>query len=163
MDISCPDCGCVIEEKPKGKPRSLPHHQRFFAVIKTAFKNWPADHEFTPECEDHLRAWLIVKAGAEYRDVDTISCPYAEDQPAMTRLVALSIEASMRGNRERGVFSFVRPHPDGGSVAVYSAKSIKFMRMSHLAFCALSDAVDEVLIAEGISPSEMHVNSEVAA
>lgn len=162
-EITCPDCGSVFDAKPKGKQRSLPQHRRLHGIIGTVFKNWPADHEFTPESEDHLRAWLVVKAGPEFRYVDHINCPYAEGEPSVTRLIAISMESSMRMNRERGAYSFVRPHPDGGSVAVYSAKSTKFNRMPHLMFCALSSAIDDVLHAEGIDPEKMHQNAEAEA
>lgn len=39
---------------------------------------------------------------------------------------------------------------------VYTAKSIKFSEMPHLEFCALSNAVDEVIKAElGVDPEQL--------
>ena len=45
------------------KRRSLKHHKRLFGLIRAAFDLWPEGHEFQPETEDHLRAWLTIKAG----------------------------------------------------------------------------------------------------
>lgn len=166
QDITCPDCGCVIEEKPKGKPRSLPQLNRLFAIIAVAFDNWPDSSEFRPDSSEHLRAYLTCLAGEAFRDVTHINCPYAEDQPALTRLIAVSIESAIAGARRKGTYAFVRPHPDGGSIAVYTPKSFKMAgpdRMSHLDACGLCAAIDDILMAEGLDPNKLTKAAEIAA
>lgn len=158
MTDHCTNCGCVLEPASKGKSRSLPQHARFFGVISTAYDQWPEANEFQPESVDHLRAYLICKAG--YRDSTDIAAPYAEDEPGLTRLIALSIEAAIVA---AGGFAFVRHHPDGGVVRVYKAKSLKFKSMGHQEFCALSNAVDDVLRAEGLDPDVLAKERECAA
>jgi hypothetical protein len=49
------------------KVRSPADHRRFFGVIKAAFLHWPEKHEFQPEDPEHLRAWLLCRAGYKPR------------------------------------------------------------------------------------------------
>lgn len=57
----------------------------------------------------------------------------------MTKLTALSIEAALKA---AGVYAFIRPHPDGGLVRVFKARSIAFNQMGQAEFNALNDAVE---------------------
>lgn len=54
----CPHCGCELI-----RARSHRHHRLFFAVIDAAYENWPEQCEFQPTSAEHLRSWLLVKAG----------------------------------------------------------------------------------------------------
>src|SRR5208337_3951386 len=52
-----PHCGVTSECK-----RRLPNpHRMFFASIAAAFANWPIEHRFLPNSEEHLRVWLLVQ------------------------------------------------------------------------------------------------------
>jgi hypothetical protein len=46
----------------RNKQRSTAQHRRFFGLVKAAYDQWPENHQFDPDNEDHLRAWLLVKA-----------------------------------------------------------------------------------------------------
>ena len=86
--MKCPQCGHVADS------RSTPDHRRFFARIHAAFHHWPEAHEFQPDDAEHLRAWLLCKAG--YRDVTTIPVEYADSEPALLRLVTLTVEGAVK-------------------------------------------------------------------
>jgi hypothetical protein len=128
--------------------RSTPQHRRYMALIRAAYHHWPESHEFQPESETHLRKWLQVEAG--YREFTDIAVPFAEDQPAVTKLVSIAIEAAIRvaqmdKNGKPTDFAFVRPHPRGGMCRVYRSKSIDYDTLGHLEACALFNAVAEII------------------
>lgn len=149
--MTCPVCGHT--DRGKGKPRSIDQHRRFYGLVKAAFENWPEHAEFRPESAEHLRKYLICRAGPQWRNVTEIPVPFAEDQPGLTRLAAHMMQQAAEA---AGGYAFPRVDMNGGRVALYTAKSIRFGEMSHLEFCALSDAVDEVLRAEiGVSADEL--------
>lgn len=149
--MKCPVCGHT--DRGKGKPRSIDQHRRFYGLVKAAFDHWPEHAEFRPESAEHLRKYLICRAGPQWRNVTEIPVPFAEDQPGLTRLAAHMMQQAAEA---AGGYAFPRVDMNGGRVALYTAKSIRFGEMSHLDFCALSDAVDEVLRAEiGVSADEL--------
>lgn len=131
---NCPECGCEIGER---KRRSVPDHRRLFALIKQAFDNWPEAHEFTPENPDHLRAWLVCKAG--WRDTTA----YDLGDKADAAVVAIALEAGIRAAKGTG---FVRVH--GRSVAVITPKSMGFLAMGQAEFGLLRDAITDIIKAE---------------
>lgn len=131
---SCPHCGGVLT-----KHRSEPDHRRFFAVIVAAFTQWPEQHEFQPSSAEHLRAWLLCKAG--HYDVTTI--PMEHDHPALTKLAVLAAEAAVKA---AGAYAFIRPH--GHALAVFSAKSIAWDKVSQKDFWPIRQAVEDVIAAE---------------
>jgi len=135
---TCPHCGCDIAD-PKGKPRSVEQHRRFFGLIAAAFHHWPDGHEFQPSSSEHLRAWLLCKAG--YRDVVTV--PVESDHPAIIKLALLAVEGALRAARAH---AFVRPH--GSGLAVFTAKSISFHALPHGEFQSVNDAVQEIIEGE---------------
>lgn len=137
---SCPACGYIA-----GKSRSTADHRRFFAVIRAAFQNWPENHEFQPDDAEHLRAWLLCRAG--YRDVTTIPVP-SDMPPSVVRLITLATEASIKAAKSKGaaVHAFVRPGEH--AVAVFSAKSIDFNTLDQREFGRVRDAVEAVIAAE---------------
>lgn len=130
----CPECGCEIGAK---KRRSLPDHRRLFALIKDAFDNWPEAHEFTPENPEHLRAWLICKAG--WREAKA----YDLGDKADAAVVAIALEAGIKA--ARGV-AFVRVI--GRSVAVITPLSMDFRKMGQAEFGLLRDAITDLIKAE---------------
>lgn len=131
---SCPHCGAVLT-----KARSLPDHRRFFGVIRAAFEQWPERHEFQPDNEEHLRAWLLCKAG--YRD--NVHIPVPSDVPAVAKLAALAAESAIKAAHS---YAFVRPGRDG--LIVFSAKSLAFDTLSQKEFGPIRQAVEDVITAE---------------
>ncbi len=143
---SCPHCGGVL-----GKHRSLPDHRRFFALISAAHAQWPHDHDFKPDSVEHLRKWLITAAG--HRDVVEIAVPETEDQPALARLVALSMQSALEA---AGAYAFVRPDPNGGRVAVYKPRSIAWDTITQREFSEIRSAVEDVIEREvGVSAEDL--------
>lgn len=132
----CPHCGADLTTKPKGKPRSVPQHRRYFALIKSAYHNWPETHDFTPQNEDHLRKWLQAKAG--HRVVRTID--------AGTMTPAQAVAAVAAAMKEAGPYTFTAAVDS--KLYVISSASIDFDTLPHLAACALFDEVAEIIEAE---------------
>lgn len=69
--IVCSECGCILDlDKIRAvQPRSEKQHKAFFHMIRVAAEAWPEKYEFQPDGltetgrRDHLRAWLLCKAG----------------------------------------------------------------------------------------------------
>ena len=127
--MTCPHCS----------KRSSPQHRRFFGVIKAAAEQWPVQHEFQPECPEHLRAWLLTKAG--HRSVHEI-----EISEHVTDQTYLLLESVMRA---AGAYGWIREHK--GRVYVMSAKSIAHNKLGHKDACRVFEAVEqEICEALGI-------------
>lgn len=155
--MKCPHCQCEIDAK--SKPRSVEQLRRFFGMLRAMYQHWPSSAEFQPESEEHLRKFVLCKSG--HRESTDVAVPFAEDQPGLTKLVAVSVEACVRG---AGGFAFIRPHPDGGLVRVYKAKSIAFDKLGQADFNALNDAVEMVYAQEtGLDPEQVLKQTEQAA
>lgn len=154
---ACPHCGCKIDGKTK--PRSAPQLRRFFAVLRAMFSHWPETASFQPETEEHLRKWVLIRSG--HRETTDIQVAFAEDQPGLTKLTALSIEAALKA---AGAYAFVRPHPDGGLVRVFRARSMAFDKIGQAEFNALNDAVETAYAQEtGLDPEQVLKQTEQAA
>lgn len=158
MKSKCPHCLCDLDPI-KGKPRSLEQLRRFFGVLRAVKFHWPELAEFQPESEEHLRKWALIKAG--HRESTDIAIPFAEEQPSITRNIAMIIEVALKA---AGAFPFVRPHPDGGLVRIFRAKSIAFDKLGQAEFNKLNDEVESVYKAEtGLDPDEILKQTEHAA
>ena len=132
---ACPHCGTMLV-----KPRSPQDHKRLFAVISAAFNQWPDRSDFQPDSSEHLRSWLLCKAG--YRDVVTI--PIEDDAPAaVAKLAVLAAEAAIKAARTH---AFIRQH--GHGLAVFSAKSIAWDTLAQKDFVVVRQAVEDVIAAE---------------
>lgn len=141
---SCPHCGVEIEAKPKSKPRSVPQHRRYFALIKAAHSHWPETHRFKPMSEEHLRKWLQAKAG--YATVRTVDTANMDTQSAIVAVAAMLAAADPMH------FTSVQ----GARFHVIESKSINFDTLPHLAACALFDAVADTIKAEtGLDPDKI--------
>jgi hypothetical protein len=150
-DRTCPHCGGSLI-----KARSLPDHRRLFGVIRAAFDNWPHDHDFTPDDAEHLRAYLLCKAG--YSEMTPIEAEFASERPAMARLVALSIEAALRAANGH---AFVRVH--GDRIGVFKPKSIAFDKLSQRDFVPIREAVEAVIETElGVTADDLLKSLEAA-
>lgn len=135
---ACPECGAIL-----GKGRSAPQHRRFFALITAAAHHWREDHEFQPDDAEHLRSWLLCKAG--FRQSREVSVAYSDGSPALAKLTAIAVEAALK---EAGTYAFIRPHPDGGSLAVYRARSIAWDKLSQKEFAPIAEAVEQIIETE---------------
>jgi hypothetical protein len=133
---SCPHCGCDIAAKPKGKPRSVPQHRRYFALIRAAHSHWPSSHRFQPTSEEHMRKWLQAKAG--YHNIRTVDTAGMKTENAIKAIAAL-----MKSSDPIHFTSVV-----GAKFHIVESKSIDFDTLPHLAACALFDAVAETIEAE---------------
>jgi hypothetical protein len=140
---SCPHCGGSLESG-----RSLPDHRRFFALIQAAFHQWKENHEFQPDNSEHLRAWLLCKAG--YRTNTVIEPPSSMDEIAYYDFVA-SVEGVMRAMDGHG---FVVMHD--GVVVIVRPKSIAWHKIGQREFGRLRDAVTDIIEAEiGVSADQL--------
>lgn len=136
--MHCPSCGCEFDTKK----RSSPDHRRLFALIAAAFSQWPEGHSFQPANSEDLRAWLICKAGPDWREATPILL--GEDADAATRaMFRMGIEAAVRAAHGK---AFVIPF--GVGVAVVTPKSMSFSKMSQSEFSRLRDAISDVIEAE---------------
>jgi hypothetical protein len=125
--------------------RSLQHLNMFFAAIRQAHDNWPESHSFQPDSPEHLRAWLLCKAG--YRD----TLVHEVKDGADPVWLADTIETSMRILKGH---SFV-VH-DHNRVIVITPKSIAFAKLKQSEFNEISQDVSDVLHAEiGISLNDL--------
>ena len=126
------------------KPRSYDQHKRFFAMIAAVYHQWPEMHAFQAENEEHLRAWLLVKA--KHCTIKTFYL--SGDTDELARLVPI-ITATMLHKH-----SWCRS--DGNSLHVCVPNSINYETVKHKEFCAINDAVDEIIRAEtGIDPEAL--------
>lgn len=134
------------------KPRSIDAHRRFFGVIAALYSHWPDKHPFQPDNTEHLRAWLLVRAG--HHTVKTFHLDGEADEFA--RLIPI-VTATMLGKH-----SWCRAR--GNELHVCVPQSIAFANLDHQAFCKLNSDVDEVIRAEtGLDPDQLLKETEAAA
>lgn len=148
--MRCPVCEHEIDLKA-GKPHSLPQHRRFFGIIRAlALRYWPEWHprQFDGD-EVALRKYLIIKAGPRWREVRAhvpLADLHCERESAM-----LIAEAAIKAGG-----AYCIPTVYQGELVVLVAKSVRIHgtgAMPHSEFNALSQAVDEVIVADtGLNP-----------
>ena len=137
----CPHCGGDLDGKPKGKPRSVPQHKRYFALCRAAHSHWPETHRFQPTSDVHMRKWLQAKSG--YHVIQTV------DTAGMDATAAIVAVAAELAAADPIHFTSVV----GSKFHIVSSKSIDFDTLPHLEACALFDAVSDVIRAEtGLDP-----------
>jgi hypothetical protein len=116
--------------------------------VKEAFEQWPEANAFEPTDPEHLRAWLICRAG--WRDATPIELP-AEATPHMLDLMRTSIEAAIRAC---GGHAFLTQHKN--AVYVVRPKSIAYAAMGFAQFVALREAVEQVIETEiGVTADQL--------
>lgn len=131
MTHRCKHCG------GPARHRSDPHHRLLFAVIARAFDNWPEDDNFQPADAEHLRAYLLIKAG-HYNKID-LRCENPD---------AISLEDQIRA-----VLSAVSEKPtlvhtyDWG-IRIFTPKSISYAELGRTEFNVICERVFEVLSAK---------------
>src|SRR5688572_25604224 len=139
------------------KARSPADHRRFFGVIRAAFMHWPdtTASGFQPEDPEHLRAWLLCRAG--YKQVTEI--PFDDEWPeAMRNLATLAAEGALRAAKSH---AFVRPFP--GGLYVFTPKSLNFESLGQKEFGTIREQVEEIIEFEtGKTASELLRETERA-
>jgi len=126
------------------KPRSLDQHKRFFAVIAATFHHWPHSHSFKPKDSEHLRAWLLVRAGHCFIHEFEVG----DKADEFAKLIPIIGFMMFRCHSWTKVIGY--------NVAVCVPRSIAFERLGHNAFCALNDDVDQIIRAEtGLEPDQL--------
>jgi len=134
------------------KPRSIDQHRRFFAVIKATHDQWPESHPFQPDNTEHLRSWLLVRAG--HHTVKTFHLDGDGDEFA--RLIPVIVATMLNKH------AWCRAH--GQELHVCVPESIAFDKLDHKAFCILNDNVDEVIrIETGLDPDRLLRETESAS
>lgn len=135
---TCAVCGSPVPLKG-GKPRSYDQHKRFFALCKQAYMHWPENNPEQFSDETDCRKYLTMKAG--WRDIASkINLTGIREDKAI--LLATAVLSGLPKN------CYARPVLHNGQLIVWVPRSISFDTMPHLEFCALSDAVAEVIEAE---------------
>lgn len=149
MTELCDGCPARTE-----KPRSIAQHRRFFGVVAAAFDQWPHGHRFQPLDAEHLRAWLLCKAGHG----TATAVPIPEDTGDLDAFMH-TIESVMRAS-DLHTFCEV----EGRYLVVWRAKSIKFAKLPHKAFVQLNGAIDEIIAAEiGVTADQLLEGRQRAA
>lgn len=142
----CPICESKLPVA-NGKPRSYEQHKRFFALVRQAYLHWPESHQEQFSNEEDCRKYLTMKAG--WRDIASkVTLTGIREDKAI--LLATAVLSGLPKNIG------ARPVLHKGQLIVWVPRSISYASMPHLEFCALSDAVAEVIEAEtGIKIEEM--------
>jgi hypothetical protein len=143
--VCCPNCEATFDLHKIGKPRSPDQHRRFWGLVAAAFHQWPEAHEEQFATANDLRIWVTMKVG--WRDLASKTSIVGMKPDALVPVVQAAIKAA--GNNAR-----VTSHK--GQLCVWTPKSIRFDKMGHLQFCALNQAVEEVLAGVfGITGDEL--------
>lgn len=133
MTHRCKHCGNPT------KHRSDPHHRLLFAVIARAFDNWPEGpgEKFKPSDPEHLRAYLLIKAG-HYNKID-LRC----ENPN-----AISLEDQIRAvlGAVADKPTLVHTYPWG--IRIFTPKSISYAELGRAEFNIICERVFEVLSAK---------------
>lgn len=141
--MTCPCCG--YSEPRKGKPRSLDQHRRYFLLVAAAMEHWPEHHEHQFTSIEALRKYLEMKAG--WREIGAkIPLSGVRKEHAV-----VLVEAAIRA-----AGSYAMPILHGDVLVIFRPKSISFARMPHLEFCALNEAVGNVIRdIIGVEPEQL--------
>ena len=135
------------------KPRSIDQHKRFFGLVRALYHHWPEGHDFQPDNEEHLRAYLLVKA--KHRSIKEF---YLSDE-RMTDDVArlLPVITAMMLNRYCWAWA------EGDALKVCAPLTTNFKDMKHEEACQVYDAVDQYVRSIGMDPEEVLKQTETAA
>jgi hypothetical protein len=141
-----------MDQVPK-EPRSVSQHRRFFGLVRALYQHWPERIEFQPDTEEHLRAYLLVKAGYRsvktfYPEVKGMSADFAKMLPVVTALM---------------LHRYCWAWADGEAVKVCAPESIAFNKLPHKKACEVLNNVEEFLRTLGIEPDEVLKQNEAAA
>lgn len=152
--MKCVNCGFPLTEHSRA--RSPQDHRRFFKLVHSTFHHWPEANAFTPDNAEHLRAFLLIKAG--YRDVTIIPCPEYADAKTL-QMITTAAAAALKASK---TYAFIRPH--AGGLAVFAPKSIAWDKLDQSGFNQIRDAVEAVIKQEtGMDAQTILEQTEAAA
>lgn len=136
--------------------RSYPQLKRFFKLVQVAYHHWPEGHSFQPSCPDHLRAWLIVRAG--FKTAQTIRLRVWRDHAARDDLEFL-LTAAMRAAGAWAITDVFADH-----VVIQRPASMSYDKTPHDVATQICSAVDDVIFAElGVTSETLLREAEKAA
>jgi hypothetical protein len=136
----------MLAKVPKGKPvrieveesRNPKRHAMFFAVVAEAFKHWPEGHSFAPESTEHLRAWLLCKAGhCETMDIHVPNGSQLSMHPLMLALIAFTGSKSVFVGQTKS-----------GNIRAFRPKSQSFSRCKEADIKPIVDRVYDIIAIE---------------
>jgi hypothetical protein len=141
----CDKCG-----QPLNK-RSNPDHKRLFALIKAAYDQWPESSCFKPVNAEHLRAWLVCKAGPGFRRVSTFDLGGLDSETRMLVLDVMKDEHTF-GGCQGDILYKVQP------------LSMRFDKMPQKQFAILRQEIEDVIKVEiGVEADDLLKQHEAAA
>ena len=118
------------------KTRSLPQHNRFFALMQAAHNHWPEAHPFQPDSVEHLRAWLLVRA----KHCVINSFKLADDATEAARLLPVITATMLRKH------SWAKAN--GNELLVCVPISIDFKTTPQAEFSRICGDVEEIIESE---------------
>ena len=141
--MKCPVCG--HDTIARENSRSVEQLRRYFALIRAAYYHWPETHPEQFDDSEDLRKFLQMRAG--HRELAA-----KIELDGLSKEQALFIaEAAIRAT---GAYAVPRIH--GDVMVIFRPRSIAFQKLSHIDFCRLNDAVQDIILAEtGIDPDQL--------
>lgn len=134
---ACPHCGALLT-----RPRSEADHRRFFALIAAAYHQWPELHDFQPDDAEHLRAWLLCKAG--YKDTAVFDLPDTDDPVMLAQMMAFAEQLLDNAGDSRHTFG----RWIGSTMYVHKARSIAWDKLSQKGFAPIREAIEDIVSYE---------------
>ena len=101
----------------------------FRSLLRATYEHWPESHIFQPENEDHLRAWLLIRAKH-----CTIKSFYMDSDASENARLIPFVMATMTGKH-----AWARAK--GNELQVCVANLIAFDKCPHQLFCKLCDDI----------------------
>ena len=124
-------CQCCGQELPS--PRNAARHALLFALLKPALNQWPETAEFQPMSTEHLRAWLLYKAGwCTTRDLEI-------GGPAKAAAVS-AVRYFLDGNDRHRFFTST-----GKGIREYTPRSIAWNKCKEAEFKTIMDRSAELI------------------
>lgn len=141
---TCAHCGSPLRH------RSDVHHRLFFGVLAKAFDCWPESAKFQPADAEHLRTYLLIKAG-HFEKLD-LRC----DNPD-----AISLEDQLRAIIKTISDKPPLMHTYAWGVRIFYPKSISYAAADRKVFNEVSQKVFEILEAQlGVPIEELKKEAE---
>lgn len=128
----CPCC-----KQPVAHPRNYERHKALFGLLRPAFYYWPDPdvEEFRPNNTEHLRAWLLVKAG--WKESEDLKISGQSKKYGMIMALAF-----MNRKRDKVAVDF-EELPDG--IRAYWPKSVAYNKCPEDKFKKVLTAVTEIV------------------
>lgn len=148
--MKCTVCGCDVADS---KLRSVPQLRRYFQLVRQAFLHWPEGHPRQFTSEEECRKWLQMAAGAREVGAELPLTGMPRERALLLAEMAI-----------RAAGAHAHPVLHGDRLVIWVPRSIRFARMPHAEFCALSDAVADVIARDtGLTAEQLLANAMEAA